>query len=279
MTSGTDILALTDLGDHRYLLPLPAEPPEGRDVVFSGQLVAQTIMASDNEAGGSKYVRSVHTIFARVGTYSRPLELEVESVQAGRTWASDTVTAVQDGKIVARSLVLLNTEDPDLMRHGPDMPAGVIPPAQLEAAAGQVFPGTEWRPLPAGSESPAVPLEMAWHRHGRSLSSPAANQAVLAWATCGNVIGSAMRPHADRVRLSDAHGSISTGVIAHTIHFVERVDVSRWLLVVTAGTSAAGGRVYGTGSVFTEDGLLVAAFHQDSMARALTASQQPRRSL
>jgi acyl-CoA thioesterase len=111
------------------------------------------------------------------------------------------------------------------------------------------------------------------------LDSPAANQAVLSWATCGNIIGLAMRPHPEQVRISDAHHSISTGVIAHTIHFLERFDVSEWLLIVTAGDSAAGGRVYGSGSVFAPDGRLVAVFQQDSMAKAAEASLDPRRSM
>jgi acyl-CoA thioesterase len=120
---------------------------------------------------------------------------------------------------------------------------------------------------------------MAWHRFERPLASQAANQAVLAWATCGNIIGLAMRPHRDRVRIEDAHASISTGVIAQTIHFVERFDVSQWLLVRHEATKAATGRVYGDGRVFAEDGTLVAAFHQDSMARVPAAPLDPNRSM
>ena len=88
-------------------------------MVFSGQLLAQMIMASDHAAGGAKDVRSVHAVFARAGTYTQPIELEVESLQAGRTWASDTVTAMQAGKLLSRATVLLNVVDEDLMRHEP----------------------------------------------------------------------------------------------------------------------------------------------------------------
>jgi len=247
-------------------------------VVFSGQLLAQTIMASHLEAAGAKEVRSLHTVFARAGTYTKPLELVVEPMHAGRTWASDTVTAVQEGRLLARSLVLLNTVDPDLVRHGPAMPAAP-PPGDLPDGPGQVFPGSEWRPAPGGGERGGVPVAMSWHRYGGPLSSPAESKAVLSWATCGDVIGVALRPHAERVRLSDAHRTLSTGVIAHTLHFLEPFDAGEWLLVVVEGTSAAAGRIYGTGSVFNEDGLLVAVFHQDSMAKSLDAPADPRRSL
>jgi acyl-CoA thioesterase II len=273
-----DLLQLTEIGERRYRVTQPSESPEGRDVVFSGQLLAQMIMASDHAAAGAKDVRSVHAVFARAGTYTRPIEFHVESLLAGRTWASDTVTATQSGKVLSRGTVLLNVVDEDLMRHEPAMPS-VPAPAALDAARGQVFPGAELRPVSGGGEVGGVPVEVAWHRYERPLASQAANQAVLAWATCGNIIGLAMRPHRDRVRIEDAHASISTGVIAQTIHFVERFDVSRWLLVRHEATKAATGRVYGGGRVFDEDGMLVAAFHQDSMARAAAAPLDPKTSM
>jgi acyl-CoA thioesterase len=68
-------------------------------------------------------------------------------------------------------------------------------------------------------------------------------------------------------------------VIAQTVHFVERFDVSQWLLVRHEATKAATGRVYGDGRVFAEDGILVAAFHQDSMARAAAALLDPKTSM
>jgi acyl-CoA thioesterase II len=273
-----DLLQLTEIGDRHYRITQPPESPEGRDVVFSGQLLAQTIMASDHAAGGAKDVRSVHAVFTRAGTYAQAIELEVESLLAGRTWASDTVTAVQEGRLLSRAIVLLNVVDEDLMRHGPQMPS-VPGPAEIEPAPGQAFPGSELRPVPGEHQVGGVPVEMVWHRFERPLGPQAANQAVLSWATCGNIIGLAMRPHRDRVRIEDAHAAISTGVIAHTMHFVDRFDVSQWLLIRHEATKAATGRVYGDGRVFTEDGALVAAFQQDSMARVPVGTLDPKRSM
>jgi acyl-CoA thioesterase II len=277
MSDLPDLLQLTEVGERRYQVAQPSEPAEGRDVVFSGQLLAQMIMAADHAAGGAKDVRSIHAVFARAGTYTRPIEVEVESLLAGRTWASDTVTATQSGKVLSRATVLLNVVDQDLMRHEPPMPP-VPAPGEVDTAPGQVFPGAELRPVP-GHEAEGVPVEMAWHRFERPLASQAANQAVLAWATCGSIIGLAMRPHRDRVRIEDAHASISTGVIGQTVHFVERFDVSQWLLVRHEATKAATGRVYGDGRVFAENGTLVATFHQDSMARVPAAPLDPNRSM
>ncbi len=120
--SGHPLYQLTSTDDGGYLVPQPAESTEGRDVVFSGQLMAQSLVASFVSGGETKTVRSIHSIFARAGSYLSPLELHVESMQAGRTWASDTVTATQNGKLLTRSLVLKHTLDEDLFRHAIAMP-------------------------------------------------------------------------------------------------------------------------------------------------------------
>jgi acyl-CoA thioesterase II len=274
-----DLLELSEVAERHYEVFQPSESAEGRDVVFSGQLLGQMIMASDRAAGGAKNVRSIHTIFARAGTYTKPIELTVESMQAGRTWASDTVTATQDGRLLSRAIVLLNVVDDDLMRHDPALPAGVPGPEGLDSLPGQAFPGAELRPVPGEPTLDGVPVEMAWHRFERPLESPAANQAVLSWATCGNVIGLGMRPHRDSVSIGEAHRTLSTGVIGHTVHFTDLFDVSQWLLMVTEATKAGSGRIYGGGRVFTQEGSLVAAFHQDSMAKNAGAQLDPTRSM
>jgi acyl-CoA thioesterase len=272
-----DLLQLTEVGDRRYHVFQPAESAEGRDVVFSGQLLGQMMMASDRHAQG-KDIRSVHAVFARAGSYLSPIEVDVESLQAGRTWASDTVTARQNGKLLCRATVLMNVVDEDLMRHGPAMP-DVPAFDELPPGPGQAFPGAEMRPVPGEPMQGDVPLELGWHRFGRPLGSAAANQAVLVWATCGALIGLAMRPHPDTVDIGQAHATVSTGVIAHTVHFLERFDVSRPLLVAQEATKAATGRVYGRGSVFTAEGTLVAAFEQDSMAKDAGQQLDPRRAM
>lgn len=267
MTSRPEILALTELSPSRYQVTQPREAAEGRDVVYSGQLIAQMIMASDTAAGGAKAVRSLHAVFARAGTYRAPIELQVDSMQAGRTWASDTVTATQGDRLLARSIVLLACADDDLMRHEPALPADVPGAESLAPGRGAVFPGAEWRPVPGEREIGGAPAALAWHRYLGAGDSPAAHQAVLAWATCGDVIGLAMRPHRSSVDLSQAHRTLSTGVIGHTIHFTDPVDVSGWLLVVATGTKAGGGRTFGGGQVFDTQGRLVAVFAQDGMAK------------
>jgi acyl-CoA thioesterase len=260
------VLQLQDKGSGLWVAPHPETDQEGWDVVFGGQLLGQMIMAASD---GDKQVKSIHAVFARAGRYSAgPLDLEVESMHAGRAWASSTVTASQGDKLLSRALVLANTVEPDLIRHAPAMPDVPGPEDCAAGTAGAVFPGAETRVVAATEAA----VEYVWVRGATSVDSVAANQAILAWCQPGFIIGAAFRPHADVVDLRDAHRSISTGVISHTTHFHEDADTSQWLLMVHEGSYAGRGRIFGTGSVFTRDGVLVSTFAQDSMARRAEAS-------
>jgi acyl-CoA thioesterase II len=276
-----DLLQLEALGDGRYRAPNPGESPEQRDVVFGGQILAQMIMASDQAAGGAKDVKSIHAIFARAGTYQQPIELQVERMQAGRTWASDTVTATQGDRLIARSLVLLSIDDPDLMRHQMEMLDVPGPADAAPVASGMAYPGAELRRIddPTALAPGGVPAMYYWTRYPGSFDSPAVNQAILSWTTDGFFIELAMRPHTDKVRITDAHRSISTGVIGHTINFHERFAVGDWLLLAHEATYAGRGRIHGRALVYTESGRLVATFSQDSMVRSVEGGLDPKRSM
>ena len=269
MTGLPDVLTVTDLGEGRWTAPHPTEDPEGRDVVFSGQMLAQMIMVSDAAGGHEKEVKSVHGVFARPGNYSGgPLEYARDPMHAGRAWASDTITAFQGGRLLARSLVLHNTVEPDVMRHAPEMPDVPGPDAGEPRPLGMAFPGLEVRYVD-GPRAGGPPATYIWARSPESYSSVAANQAVIAWSEPGLIIGAAMAVHTDTVDFGQAHRSISTGVISHTAHFHDHGDVADWLLYVHEAPYAGHGRVFGTGAVFTRDGTLVSTFGQDSMVRAV----------
>ena len=115
---------------------------------------------------------------------------------------------------------------------GCDVPADLPGPGEVESQpSGLAFPGADWRPVPGDRIVDGVPVLYAWHRFDQAVSTPAANQAVLSWSTCGNIIGLAVTRHRDAVDISQAHRTLNTGVIGHTIHFAEPFDVSQWLLL------------------------------------------------
>lgn len=280
-SSPADVLDLTELEEGRYEAPHPANDPEGRNVVFSGQILAQMIMAADRSVGGSHDVKMLHAVFSRAGTYDLPLRLELDTTHAGRLFGSTTITACQGDRLLSRGMALLNAYEDDFVRHGPAAPQ-VPAPESLDVAESFLgFPGTEMRMVEGLDDVSAdgTPTMTFWLRTSEPQASVAANQAVLAWSQPGGLIGLALRPHRDAVSIEDAHVSVSTGVISHTVYFHERFDAADWLLVRQEAAYTGRGRVYGAGSVYDRKGQLVSNFTQLSMVRAADRALDPNRSM
>jgi acyl-CoA thioesterase len=262
-------------------LELTGDPPyqaghvgPGHGVVFGGQILAQIIVAA-SRAVPDKRVKSLHTIFARGGTTDVPLEIGIDPMHAGRAFASLTVTASQGSRLCARSLVLLEGDEPDLIRHGPEMPA--VPPPDL---ATMTHPEPWWDVAVVGGVDISDPAAVGpatlqvWTRFPAAPSDPVIAQALVSYATDGFLIGTAMRPHAG-VGQALAHVSISTTVLSHTLTFHEPFDASEWLLIEHEAPYAGRGRSYGRAHIFTQDGALVASFVQENMIRAMAAERAP----
>ena len=275
------VLRLEQQAPGEYSAPHPADDPEGRNVIFSGQLLAQMIMAADLELQGALEVKSIQAIFSRAGTYEQPLVLRTETTHAGRSFGSLTVTAYQGERLLSRGLLLMSADEPDLVRHGPAATVAPDPETLTPDDGGTGFPGCESRTVQAAEAlaSDGTPQMDTWLRYPVPVEGLAANQAILAWSQPGEIIGLALRPHADVVSLAEAHRTLSTGVIAHTIHFQERFDLSDWVLVRQSATAMGRGRVYGEGRVFDRAGKLLSSFSQDSMVRRAPQALDPRRSL
>ena len=122
MNSVPKVLELNRLADDRFAPHHPEDDPEGWNVVFSGQLLAQMIMAVDAVVEGALDVKSIQTIFSRAGTYDSPLELRTETTHGGRMFGSTTITAYQGDRLLSRGLALVSADEQDLVRHGPSAP-------------------------------------------------------------------------------------------------------------------------------------------------------------
>lgn len=237
----------------------------GHGVVFGGQLLGQTLVAAAVGHEG-KRPKTVHTVFARGGSPDVPLDIEVEPIHAGRAFASSTVTISQGDRVCTRSLVLLTAEEPDFIRHADPAP-------DLDPPGDRPDDGT-WQVRVVGDVDIADPEAVGpaeldvWTRFDGASGDPLLDQALLAFATDGFLIGTAMRPH-QGVGQSQAHRTVSTGVITHTLTFHEPVDAGAWMLLCHRSPYAGHGRSHGTAAVFGSAGELVASFVQDAMIRPM----------
>jgi acyl-CoA thioesterase II len=268
----TRMLALDEQGPHQYLAQnLPGPNP----VVFGGQVLAQTVVASARSAPG-KQIKSLHTIFARGASPSHPLEIDVEPIQDGRTFASLGITVRQGERVCTRSVALLHLPEPDLIRHAAASPLVDGPSTLRSRPAGH--PWWELRvvdDVDLQDPDDVGPAQVSvWSRFDEVPSGDSSDQALLAFASDGFLISTAMRPH-QGIGQSMAHHTISTSVVAQTISFHEPFDASQWLLLVHDSPYAGRGRSFGRADVFTEDGRLVASYSQENMIRNFPDGQAP----
>jgi acyl-CoA thioesterase len=265
MDAFLEALNLEPTGDDRYLATnLPAE----HGVVFGGQLLGQSIMAGLAGQEG-KTVKTIHTVFARGATPDAPLDVAVERMHGGRSVASSTVTISQGDQIVTRSLVLLTAEESDVIRHADEARSATSP----DDVAGNVRGAGVWELGIVGNvdlsdpELVGPPELDVWVRFVGAPDDPATDQALVSYSTDGFLIGAAMRPHPG-VGQAQAHVTLSTGVLSHTLTFHERCPAAEWHLLQQWSSYAGHGRSYGRGDIFRADGQLAASFVQDAMIRA-----------
>jgi acyl-CoA thioesterase len=258
-------LTLEPLGaDHYRASNLESE----HNVVFGGQLLAQSVIAGLVDQEG-KAVKTIHTVFARGASPDAPLDIAVERMHSGRSVASSTVTVSQGDRLCTRSLVLLSADEDDVIRHA-DSPRSASEPGDV---AGTVRGMGAWEIGVVGDidlNDPALvgPPELdVWIRFVGAPDDPGIDQALVAYSTDGFLIGTAMRPHAG-VGQAQAHRTLSTGVLSHTLTFHERCPAAEWHLLEQWSSYAGHGRSYGRGDIFRADGQLAASFVQDAMIRA-----------
>jgi acyl-CoA thioesterase len=276
---------MSDLARLRQVLELDAIGPgtfraqnfsEGAGtVVFGGQILAQTIVAATS-ADSSKVLKSVHTVFARGADGSQPLDIEVDAMHAGRALASAAVTIRQGDRLCTRSLALLSAAEPDLIRHGATAPDA----GQPEDASPIAGYGDFWELRVVGGVDVSDPKQVGppelliWVRFPGASVTGVIGQALLAYATDGFLIGTAMRPHAG-IGQSMAHVTVGTSVLSHTLTFHEPVDAGEWHLLAHESPYAGAGRTYGRAHIFSQDGRLVGSFVQDNMVRSLPDRTAP----
>ena len=238
--------------------------------VFGGEMLGQAIVAA-SRTQPTKRVKSVQCIFGRPVRTDVPYDIVASALNEGRNLGSVSVQYVQRDAVAASLLVLLESPEPDLVHlQTPAMPA-VAPPDPSRAVENLVASPETIVVDDVDIDDPALvgpPRLQLWVRFvDAPRGDPSIDRALLAHASDAWLIGTAMRPH-DGLGQSLAHVTLTTGVVSHALTFHGDLDATRWLLLDHETVFTGGGRTYGRGNVFTEDGTLVASFVQEAVMRA-----------
>lgn len=242
-----------------------------RSVVDGSQLLAQAIVAGSRSLPRHS-VRTAHAVFVRTVDAERALELEVDVLHEGRTFASAVVTVGQGGRRCASVTVLADVDHEDVIAHRHPMPE-VGSPADAVPCE-MPLSGRELRLVgmadPNDPEETGPPVIDAWLRYDPVPGRPDLAKALVAHFTGHLSLSATMRAHSG-IGTAMAHDTVSTGVMGISVTFHEPVAWEGWLLYHHESTQVGRGMSYVRGQVFTEGGALIASFTQDGMIRAFAA--------
>ncbi len=283
---------------HTFLALLDLEPLEvnlfrgqsrspGWGRVYGGQVLAQALVAAGRtveprDADDRRPAHSLHAYFLLPGDVDAPIVYQVDRARDGGSFTTRRVVAVQHGRPIFVSTVSFHRDEAGLdhASAAPEVPGpeGLVSEHAMAVAAADRLPPPlrdvltaeqpiEYRPVdPSNPLAPQVqaPEAHLWLRAAGQLpDDPLVHQAVFAYASDHDFLGAAIRPHGR----SFMQRSLQAASLDHAIWFHRPFRADAWLLYRMDSPIAAGGRGFVRGTVFDQDGRLVASTAQEGLLR------------
>lgn len=229
--------------------------------IFGGQILAQFLRAARLTCP-DKAVKSLHTVFAREGQADARVRYEVTLHHAGRSFATLTIIARQDLKVVATAAICMHVPE-----DGPDRQTIDEVPALLGADHRIDLGLIPWETRSADdldATTAGPPQFELWMR--TPSVDPVLAPALAAYATDLTLIGTALRPLEGFSQRGNGT-AFTSAVTSHTLWFHRPFRTDQWLLLRQRSPLMAHGRSFGLGDLITEDGALVASYAQEALLR------------
>lgn len=278
--SAADLVGLLDVqpsNEHNDAFvgaPFPV-PAGGRNVVEGGQLLGQAMMAATKAVPGQRVV-SASIAFQRAAEFDAPVDLAVETIRAGRSVATLQIVMSQRGIARAAATVMLTSDWSAVMDHVHALPE--VPSPDAAELLDMGVAGRELRVVDGAYDPDPMrtgpPELLVWCRFDDDPGSAPLHDALMAQSITHWTIAAAMRPHAG-IGEADAHETLSTGVLATSLHLHAPVEVTGWLLYATTSPWSGRGRAAGQTTVWTQSGELVATAQLQTMVRPLGSVDAP----
>lgn len=261
---------------------------ESRDLgfgsLYGGHVLGQAINAATQTVPSDRQLHSLHAYFLNTGDVVQPLVYQVERLRDGGSMSGRRIVATQGERPILALLASFHS-DAQGFEHSDSMPS--VPAPDTLTSDFEIWKRYAHR-LPDAmsrhmlSEQPielrtvefddlfapekGAPDRALWFRATDALpSDPALHRCLLTYVSDVNFISTSLRPHGcsvldPRVRLTS---------IDHAMWFHRPCRVDEWLLHVMHSPSATAGRCMVRGSIFSQDGKLVASTGQEGLIRVV----------
>ena len=256
--------------------------------LFGGQVLAQALVAAGRTVE-DVMPHSLHGYFLRPGDPKLPVLYTVDRIRDGRSFTTRRVVGIQHGRAIFNMAASFHTPEAGY-EHQVPMPPAPDPESlptwmeQLRAHADRVpdlkmrekrgEPPIDFRfvnlPTYLGGD-PGEDPNLIWLRaHGTvDAEDPLLHQCLLTYATDMSLIDTIVRHHAKRDRAATIAMAAS---LDHAVWFHRPIRADQWILYAQDSPSASAGRGFARGSLFTQDGTLIASVAQEGLIRAPRAT-------
>ncbi len=263
----------------RFVARVPA--PTG-SLLPGGFLLAEAVTAASTTVDDGAVVHALHGRFPQGGVIDEEVEIVVETVRDGRSFASRLVRVVQQDRILLLADVSFRAAVPTGAPDGAhDDAPGSAPGARAWSRAPSPGLGVEPEAAPVGTPVASFPafarhfdvragtddtttgraqtFHPFWIRHRGGLpDDPHLHAAALAYVTDVGMSGSALPPD---TRLGDRFGSVT---LDHAVWFHRPCRLDDWLHVSVEPMAMGDHRVFARGEIRARDGVIVASTAQEA---------------
>ncbi|MGO9155574.1 acyl-CoA thioesterase [Mycobacterium sp.] len=280
------IFALQEVAANNYR----ADPiRSGLPRLYGGQVGAQSLLAAAATVDSDRVPHSSHTSFLHAGDDTRAITYEVDRVRDSRSMSTRVVTAQQDGRMLATSVVSFHLApsgdpqppiehewppahgepvqplpDPDTLpsrrtslshRYGDDIPSGAAPRWPVDLRYVDQVP---W------SDSVAPPRNRIWLKTiGYPRQTAGADAAVLAFATDLPMFEPVYFPTGIPWRDMIGHTALLGATLNHSVWLHRPARLDDWLLLEQFAPIAHGYRAFCRGELRSRSRQLVASVAQE----------------
>ena len=256
--------------------------------VFGGQVLSQSLHAAYQTVPSDRIAHSMHGYFILPGNLNIPVTYEVDNIRNGGSFTTRRVVAFQNNKAIFNMAASFQKNEKGY-NHQVQMPNVLSPDVLLTdfqqaekhkdelaekyqmflMAHPKVF---EFKPIGKNiymRKDNALPYNHCWFRLKDKIDLPLpVHHQLLAFVSDYQLLATASLPHRKEIAKTRAYYAS----LDHALWFHRDFDINEWLLYDMKSPSASNSRGFARGSIFIEDGTMVASVAQEGLMRKLVKS-------
>ena len=256
--------------------------------VFGGQVLSQSLHAAYQTVPSDRIAHSMHGYFILPGNLNIPVTYEVDNIRNGGSFTTRRVVAFQNNKAIF-NMAASSEKNEKGYNHQVQMPNVLSPDVLLTdfqqaekhkdelaekyemflMAHPKVF---EFKPIGTNifmRKDNALPYNHCWFRLKDKIDLPLpVHHQLLAFVSDYQLLATASLPHRKEIAKTRAYYAS----LDHALWFHRDFDINEWLLYDMKSPSASNSRGFARGSIFIEDGTMVASVAQEGLMRKLVKS-------